>query len=95
MTTAETAELAIALVAIGRPDDARRVLETTADKRREDGAYLTGLVYPERSEFPAGETTSYSGAVVLLADDLLRGGAATSAVFEGPAGLRRGPLRIG
>jgi len=81
VTTAETAECAMALSRVNRHDEARAVLDTTIDKRCDDGSYLTGLVYPERSQFPPGEVTSYSAAAVLLAEDLLRGGTATSALF--------------
>ena len=86
VTTAETAECAMALVRIGRHRDARSVLDTVADKRCDDGSYLTGVVYPERSQFPAGEVTSYSAAAVLLADDLLCGGAATTTLFGAISG---------
>ena len=53
--TAETAEAAAAYAVAG--DDARAgtLLATVRDKRLTSGGYLTGLVYPERSEFPAGE----------------------------------------
>ena len=76
VTAAETAEATIAAARIGEIDIARRLFSTLADKRRESGAYLTGLVYPERSEFPPGEETTYSSAAVLIAADVLCGGIA-------------------
>ena len=74
VTTAESAEAAIAYAGIGELDEAHRLLASVADKRLASGAYLTGLVYPERSEFPPGETSHYSAAAVLIANDVLSGG---------------------
>ena len=71
VTIAETAEYAIACARIGRKLDAAHVLEALAPLRDIDGSYPTGLVYPERSEYPAGERTTYSGAAVVLATDAL------------------------
>jgi len=88
VTAAETAECALSLDALGRVDDARRLLEWTRAHRCPDGSYLTGVVYPERDTFPAGERTTYTaGAIVLLADALSN---ATPA-----AGLFRGELLPG
>jgi hypothetical protein len=81
VTSAETAECTLALARIGEIGRARALFATLADKRQASGGYLTGLVYPERSEFPPGEATTYSAAAVLLAADALAGGAATSLVF--------------
>lgn len=85
VTTAETAEFAMACARLGRAEDAERVLGWTRAHRREDGAYLTGLVHPEGSEFPAGERSTYSAAAVVLAADLLMGSPATGALFGGQA----------
>jgi hypothetical protein len=76
ITSAETAEAAIAYVRAGDTEMARTLFSTLADKRLPNGGYLTGLVYPERSEFPKGESTSYSDAAVLIAADVLAGGVA-------------------
>ncbi len=88
VTTAETAECAVALARAGRTEAAAALLARTGDLRGDDGSYLTGLVYPERSEFPPGERTTYSAAAVVLAADALSGGV-TAAVFgrltEGPS----------
>jgi hypothetical protein len=80
VTTAETAECAVALARVGWREDAWELLATTDDLRADDGSYRTGLVYPERSEFPAGERTTYSAAAVVLAADVLAGGVA-AAIF--------------
>jgi hypothetical protein len=74
VTSAETAEAAIAYVRAGDAERARSLFATLVDKRLPSGGYLTGLVYPERSEFPKGESTSYSDAAVLIAADVLEGG---------------------
>lgn len=80
VTAAETAECALACLRVGRDADAAALVSWTAAARRPDGAYLTGLVYPERSTFPPGEETTYTAAAVLLAADALDGGPAR-AVF--------------
>ena len=80
VTTAESAELALALVSVGRRRRAARLLALLADKEAPGGGYLTGLVYPERASFPEGEVSSYSAAAALLAADALAGGA-TAALF--------------
>jgi len=76
VTSAESAEAAIAYARVGDIDTARSILGTLTDKRADHGGYLTGLVYPERSEFPKGETTSYSSAAVVIAADVIEGGVA-------------------
>jgi SAM-dependent methyltransferase len=94
VTAAETAECALACLVVGRREDAVRLLSWTAEHRCPDGSYLTGLVYPERSEFPPGERSSYSAAAWILAADAIdldRDGAgeATRSVLcgaEEPAG---------
>jgi hypothetical protein len=103
VTTAETAECAVALCRAGWSEEAAALLSTTGELRCDDGSYLTGLVYPERSEFPAGERTTYSAAAVVVAADLLSGGV-SGAVFDrlppisdptGPScGRARGGCRI-
>jgi hypothetical protein len=81
VTTAETAELALALLRLGRRGEAVALLDALGDKAGRGGSYLTGLVYPERSSFPTGEESTYSAAAALLARDALAGGAATTAVL--------------
>jgi hypothetical protein len=76
VTSAETAEAAIAYARAGDSEMGKTLFATLADKRLPSGGYLTGLVYPERSEFPKGESTSYSDAAVLIAADVLAGGVA-------------------
>lgn len=86
ITTAETAECALACLRCGLIDEAAALLASAEQQRQADGSYLTGLVYPERSPFPAGERTSYSAAAVILAADALRGGV-TATLFGVPSEL--------
>ncbi len=71
VTAAETAECVIALDALGRTGAALDLFALTARHRREDGAYWTGLAYPDAVTFPDREVTSYTAAAVLLAADAL------------------------
>jgi len=89
VTAAETAECAMALMSLGRQHEASMLLEWVQDQRCEDGAYMTGLVYPQRSSFPPGEASSYTAAAMILAFDALEGGGPASGLFLGrslPAG---------
>jgi hypothetical protein len=81
VTSAESAEAAIAYARAGDLVGSATLLATVADKRGASGGYLTGLVYPERSQFPPAEESTYSAAAVVLAADLLAGGSATGGVF--------------
>lgn len=90
VTTAETAECALALMAVGRRDEAHRLLCWVQDQRTAGGAYTTGLVYPERASFPSGEQSTYSAAAVVLAADALHGLSPAADLFLGrslPAGI--------
>ena len=83
VTTAESAECALAHGRAGERTEAATLLAWTRHQRQADGGYLTGLVHPERSEFPPSERTSYSAAAVLLAEDALAGGPAAT-TFDWP-----------
>ena len=71
VTAAETAECALAHAAIGDLDTATDLLLWTRAHRHEDGSYWTGVVYPSREHFPAGERTAYTAAAVILAADAI------------------------
>jgi hypothetical protein len=71
VTAAETAECAMALVSIGRREQASALLEWAGRHRCPDGSYLTGLVYPDQSSFPIGERSTYTAAAMVLAEDAL------------------------
>ena len=72
VTAAETAECAIALVAVGRRDQAAALLGWARQHRWPDGSYTTGIVYPERSTYPVGERSTYTAAAVVLAEDCVQ-----------------------
>jgi GH15 family glucan-1,4-alpha-glucosidase len=97
VTTAETAECAMACAGAGRQGDAVALLEWVGDQRQPDGSYLTGTVYPERSTFPTGELTTYSAAAMILAVDTLSRTTPASGLFLGerlPCGLDLEPDRV-
>jgi hypothetical protein len=71
-TMAETAELALTLAAVGRPDTAETVLSWISDKKYPDGAFWTGITFPEGVIYTT-ERTAWTGAAVLLAADILYG----------------------
>jgi hypothetical protein len=81
VTAAETAECALAHVAIGDRDTALDLLRWTRPHRQRDGSYATGLVHPERITFPGGECTAYTAAAVILAADAIAGASPASSLF--------------
>ncbi|ACU53458.1 conserved hypothetical protein [Acidimicrobium ferrooxidans DSM 10331] len=72
VTTAETAEAAMAAWRLGRIADARALLASVESLREPDGSYRTGIVVPEGHSFPTGECSTYSAAAVVLAHHVLR-----------------------
>ncbi|WP_037581318.1 prenyltransferase/squalene oxidase repeat-containing protein [Phaeacidiphilus oryzae] len=93
VTGGESAELALALWAVGQADRAVTILRDIGHLRHEpDGGYWTGYVYEDSAIWPEERTTWTAGAV-LLACAALGGDQATAAVFGGdhlPAGLSVG-----
>jgi hypothetical protein len=87
VTASETAEAALAYAAIGDFATATDLLAWTRGHRRSNGAYLTGIVHPQRIVFPADECTSYTAAAVILAADAICGGSAAADLFV-PASVR-------
>ena len=90
VTAAETAECALALDAMGRPDRALDLVTWAQAHRREDGSYWTGIVYPERETFPFGERTTYTAGAMVLIADALCGATPAAGLFRGeslPDGL--------
>ena len=81
VTASETAEAAIAFAAIGDVSTATDLLRWTRSHRIDDGSYWTGIVYPSLERFPAGETSAYTAAAVILAADAITGASPASAVF--------------
>jgi hypothetical protein len=90
VTTAETAECALALCACGLYEEADLLLAWAQRLRDGDGSYWTGCVYPEAVHFPGGERSTYSAAAVLLAHHTLWAEGPAAGLFRGrglPAGL--------
>jgi hypothetical protein len=87
VTAAETAECALAHAAAGEIDKARELLTWTNAHRTDAGAYITGIVYPNRIVFPADECSAYTGAAVILAADALCGISPASSLFLTPTVL--------
>jgi len=69
-TIAETAELAVALAAIGRFHAAETTLNWILDKRYANGVFWTGVTFPDGIIYTKEQTT-WTGAAVLLAADIL------------------------
>ncbi len=82
VTAAETAECVLALDALGLTTKALDLFSCTQLHRREDGAYWTGLAYPEGVTFPDREVTSYTAAAIILAADALTSSSAASGIFR-------------
>ena len=73
VTGAETCELAIALDAIGKRDQALELFERIQFLRAEDGSYWTGWQFKTGKHFPHEQSTWTAAAIVLAADVLARG----------------------
>ncbi|MGY1748701.1 prenyltransferase [Modestobacter sp. SYSU DS0511] len=86
VTGAETCELALALAACGRPDDAAEQLAAMQHLRADDGSYWTGFVYPDDARWPV-ERTTWTAAAVVLAADAIAGTGPASGLFADPAHL--------
>ncbi|WP_138758205.1 prenyltransferase [Modestobacter altitudinis] len=93
VTGAETCELALALAAAGRVDDATEQLAAMQHLRADDGSYWTGLVYADDARWPV-ERTSWTAAAVVLAADAIAGTGPAAALFADPGALA-GPARRG
>lgn len=70
ITSAETAELAIALFLCGLEDEANTVFEWVQYLRHDDGSYWTGATFPDGRHFP-NERSTWSGAANILAAAVL------------------------
>jgi len=81
VTAAETAELAIALEAIGDANSALDLLDQIQLLRDPGGAYWTGWQYITKRHYP-DEQSSYTSAAIVLAADALCGATAGSSIFR-------------
>ena len=82
ITSAETAELAIALRCCGLDEEASALFSWVQDLRHGDGSYWTGATYPDGRHFP-NERTTWSGGANLLAVHVLRGVSPAADIFTG------------
>ncbi len=73
VTGAETAELALALAAIGQTRRATRLLRDMQHLRVEDGSYWTGYVFDDDAVWPEERSSWTAAAVVLAADAVMAG----------------------
>src|ERR687894_441016 len=84
VTAAETCEYAMANLAVGNDETARRLFAWAQRYRTVDGRYWTGTVFPDEGRFPAGERSTYTASAVVLAADGLAGGSPASCLFTRP-----------
>lgn len=70
VTMAETSELVITLASMGETDAARTLFEWIYANQHQSGAYWTGITVPDRRIYTQ-EHTTWTGAAVLLATDIL------------------------
>ena len=82
VTTAETAECALAFAGCGLNEEARLLLGWAHRLRHPDGSYWTGRVYPQGVHFPGAERSTYSAAAVVLAHHGLVGRSPASGLFR-------------
>lgn len=71
VTAAETCECALAYLTVGDTATAHKLFAWAQSARTNDGRYYTGTVYPQEVQFPAGETSTYTAAAIILAADSL------------------------
>lgn len=80
VTGAETCELALSLIRLGRREEAARLVADMQHLRDESGAYHTGFVYTDGLRWPI-ERSSWTGAAVVLAIDALTPDSPSARVF--------------
>jgi hypothetical protein len=81
-TVAESAELALALISLGRAADAAEILAWQEAHRDGDGAYWMGWQFEEDIAWPQ-EKPTWTQAAMILAHDALNGGVATRHALAG------------
>lgn len=83
VTAAETCEAVMAMELAGLREGAREIFAWVQYLRADDGSYWTGHNYVEDAHYPEGERTTWTGAAVVLAHDLLFGDGPTRSLFSG------------
>jgi hypothetical protein len=81
VTTAEAAELVLALMSIGEKERATTIFNWICDKKYDDGSYWMGVTFPDGVIWPE-ERTSWTTAAVLLAHDALHDLTPASRIFS-------------
>ena len=81
ITAAETCECALAHLAVGETEWARRLFDWSQRLRDGNDRYWTGIVVPEEVHFPGGEQSTYTASAVVLTADALAGGSPASRLF--------------
>lgn len=70
VTMAETCEFVLSLTAIDEYERASIIFDWIKDRKDEDGTFWTGITFPDEVIYPE-ERTSWTAAVMLLANDAL------------------------
>lgn len=71
----------MAHLVVGERERAEQLFSWAQSLREPDGAYWTGIVYPEEVHFPGQEQSTYTAAAVVLAADALAGSSPASGLF--------------
>lgn len=71
VTSAETCEAVLAYLTVGDTSTARDLFQWAQCNRDGDGAYFTGMAFPQEVHFPGGERSAYTAAAIVLAADAL------------------------
>ena len=93
VTAAETCEAVMAMHIAGMTDEAAHLFEWVQYLRADDGSYWTGHNYVEDDHYPENERTTWTGAAVVLAADVLTGAGPTRGLLRGE-GLPVGVLEM-
>ncbi len=80
ITSAETGEAAMALTRCGMVEEASALFDWVQYQRHHDGSYWTGATFPDGRHFP-NERTTWSGAAMLLANDVIAGRGPIAQIF--------------
>ena len=83
VTAAETCEAVMAMHVAGLEREAEALFDWVQYLRDGDGSYWTGHNYVEDDHFPEGERTTWTGAAVVLAHDVLTCEGPTGAILRG------------
>ena len=81
ITSAETAELTIALMRCGMCEEAQTLFDWVQYQRHVDGSYWTGATFPDGRHFP-NERSNWSAAAIVLANDVIEGRGPIAEMFS-------------